>query len=84
MMGIYSTVIKFVTLYRGFASDVIGCHVSVQVVHMIIIYQEKILDLHSFTSITNIKRIKFQSNAQSSLFEVVKFAGWYDHRVKPL
>ena len=39
---------------------------------MIIIYQEKILftyfDLDYFTSVTNIKLIKFQGNTHSSLF----------------
>ena len=43
---------------------------------MIIIYQEKLLftyfDLNSFMSITNINVIKFQGNAHSSLFVVVK------------
>ena len=38
---------------------------------MIIIYQEKIL-FTSFTSVTNIKLIKFDGNAHSSLFVVVK------------
>ena len=43
---------------------------------MIIIYQEKILftllDLNSFTSIIDIKLIKIQGNAHSSLSVVVK------------
>ena len=59
-------------LNGGFALDVIGCHVGVQVVPMIIIYQEKILftyfDLNSSTSITNIKPIKFQGWTNINLF----------------
>ena len=67
---------KIVKINRGFARDVSGCHVGVQVVPMIIIYQEKILltyfNLNSFTSVINIKLIKFQGNAHSSLFATVK------------
>ena len=53
--------------YGVFALNVIGCHVGVQV---IIIYQEKIrityFNLNSFTTITNIKLIRFQGSAHSS------------------
>ena len=55
------------SLYRVFVLDVIGCHVGVQVVSMIITYQEKILFTYfgsnCSTSNTNIKLIKFQGNA---------------------
>ena len=58
------------------ALDVIGRHVGVQVLPMIIIYQKKILftyfDLNSFTSVINIRLVKFQGNPHSSLFVVVK------------
>ena len=57
-------------LNRVFVLDVIGCHVGVQVVPMIVIYQEKILftyfDFNSFTSIINITLVKFQGNAHLS------------------
>ena len=57
------------------ALDVMGCHVGVQVVPIIIIYQEKIpfnyFDLNSSTLITNIKLIEFQGNTHTHLLFVV-------------
>ena len=51
-------------------------HVGVQVVPMIMIYQEKTLftlfDLNSFTLIANIKMIKFQANAHASFLCICK------------
>ena len=65
--------------HRVFTLDVIGYHVGVQVVPMIIIYQQKILFtffyLNSFTLITNIKVIKFHSNVQSSF--VCTLTNWH-------
>ena len=85
---VVSIIFVYKRTHRVFARNVVGCHVGAQVVPMIIIYQQKILftyfDLNYFTSITNIKLIKFQGNAYSSLFVVVKVECWYDHRIKPL
>ena len=75
-------------LNRVFVLDVIGCHADVQVVPMIVIYQEKILftyfDFNSFTSIINIKLMKFQGSAHLSFACSCKnLHCWYDHRITP-
>ena len=74
--------------HKVFALDVVGSHVGVQVVLMIIIYQEKILftyfSLSSFMLITNIKLIKVQSNAHSSFINSCKKFHSQNHRIKLL